>query len=120
MDYPEEVQEYIDYLDEYRVNDNLAVFDIIHMYPKGLAYPDGYYDSQFFDMVLFNTSTKEKRTVENRDGLTFYNGIPYMVRMRIFADGSTVIVFNGTMGLDLLFQDVVIKKAIYNEHGLYN
>lgn len=108
MDYPEEVQEYIDYLNEYTICDYLTFFDIIHMYPKGLAYPDGYHDSQFFDMVLFNTNTKEKRIVENRDGLTFYNGLPGIVRMRIFADGSTVIVFNGTMHVEGLFQDVKI------------
>jgi hypothetical protein len=71
--YPAEVQERIDALSLYAENDDLALFNIIHLYKTEIAYPNGYYDSMFFDLVLFNTKDMEKRTIKNRDGITLKN-----------------------------------------------
>ena len=62
MNYPKEVQECVNFLNEYKENAKLEKFHVLHMYPKGLAYPNGYYESRFFDFVLFNTEAMEKRT----------------------------------------------------------
>ena len=71
--YPSEVQGFIDFLDEYTENDTLETCHIMHLHPKGLAYPNGYYDSQFFELVIYNTETMQKRNVGKRDGLVFYD-----------------------------------------------
>ena len=44
MKYPSEVQERIDFLNNYAENDKLEIFDCFHMYPKEICYPNGYYD----------------------------------------------------------------------------
>ena len=64
------------------------------MYPGEVAHPNGYYDSRFFDLVLFNTDTMEKRTIEYRDGIdcNYGRGVALMMA-RIFADGSTMLKF---------------------------
>lgn len=104
--YPNEVQKHIDYLDTYKEYHALEVFNLIHMYPKELAYPNGYYDSRFFDLVLFNEEIKEKRTVEGRDGIYFNNETKIKLA-RIFADGSTLIKFDGYVKIKI-FQCVEI------------
>lgn len=94
MEYPKEVQEYVDFLSSYKENDKLIEFDIFHLYPKELAFPNGYYDSRFFDLVGFNTKKHEKKRLGSRDGLDFYscsNKDIYI--LRIFADGSTLVKF---------------------------
>lgn len=112
MEYRPEVQEYIDFIEkEYTVNTELKTFHILHMYPGEVAYPNGYYDSRFFDLVLFNTDTMEKRTIECRDGIdaSYRKNIPFMMA-RIFADGSTMLKFYEAMAFDV-FQSVTIYEA---------
>ncbi len=46
MSIPKEVQERIDLLNNYKVNDKLEEFDICHLYPTKIAFPDGYYDAR--------------------------------------------------------------------------
>ena len=60
MGYPKEVREQIEILDKYQVDDTLKAFDIFHLYPGELAYPDGYQDSRFFNLVGFNTKTMKR------------------------------------------------------------
>ena len=94
-DYPPEVQRCIDFLSEYNVNEYLDSFHIIHLYPMEIAYPNGYYDSRFFEVVGYNTSTMERKDIGKTDGIRFEGTqtiCPDMVR--IFADGSTLIRFS--------------------------
>jgi hypothetical protein len=106
--YAPEVQKRIDLLNNYVINNKLINFNICHLYPKKIAYPDGYYDSMFFDLHLFNTFTNEKRIIKNRDGLDFLD-IKYDIKLiRIYADGSTIITFNSIYKV-CIFQSVTIE-----------
>lgn len=92
MNYPLEVAGIIKVLDEYKVNDELEEFNIFHLYPKDLAYPDGYYDARFFELVGFNTERMEKRNLgENKDSLWINSPIK---RIYIYADGATLVEFS--------------------------
>lgn len=109
MKYPDTVKEYINFLSEYKENPELTEGDIIHMYPKKLAYPNGYYDSRYFDLVLYHQKLMQFRKLENRDGITMNHSNPPTVNiMRIFCDGSTLIRFREIVTIDV-FQDVTVS-----------
>lgn len=96
---PEELYPYYDVLKEYIEEETLNVFDIIHLYPSGeLCYPNGYYDSQWFELIGYNTETMEFSNLgKHKDGLNFNMlatyGIPIIQRISIYLDGSTLIKF---------------------------
>lgn len=106
--YPEEVQKFIDFLDEYKVG-KPDKFHIFHLYPRRLAYPEGFYDSRFFDLHCFNTDILEKHVIEDRDGLIFNDGVRVDI-VRIFADGSTLIRFKHPVRISI-FQAVEVYPA---------
>jgi hypothetical protein len=108
-EYPAEVQIVIDHLNLYKMNESLTEGNIFHLYPKGIAYPNGYYDSRFFDLHIFNSTTMEKKVIESRDGLSFSSTKGYDIScLKIFADGSTLIKFKSNHSIDV-FQCVEIK-----------
>jgi hypothetical protein len=99
--YPEQVKMYIDFLNNfYEEDDNIKDFHILHMYPKELAYPNGYYDSRFFELVGYNDNLKKFKKLGNHDGLTFDKGVVLDIA-RIFADGSTLLRFKKNVGVRL-------------------
>jgi hypothetical protein len=107
---PKESQKHIDFLSKYKINNKLEWFNIIHLYGKELAFPNGYYDSRFFKLVGFNTKTMEKRIFEHRDGLHFRDYIPIKM-VRIYADGSTLIRFRKFVSSTILWsQDIEFDK----------
>lgn len=110
MAYPLEVQKRVDFLNQYKVNESLSVCHILQMYPEGLAYPDGFYDSQFFTLHLFNTETMEKRIISGRDGIDIDAKKNIVKFVRIFADGSTLIAFRSTVKIGV-FQSVSVYEA---------
>lgn len=115
MIYPDEVQEYIDILDEYEINDNLKEFDIFHMYPREIAYPEGYYDSRFFDLIGYNTETMQKCSLGKHDSMVF-GGNTKIRSVKIFMDGSTMIRMKEIcIGLNLQAYNVM-SKAEYEEY----
>jgi len=91
-DYPKEVQGKIDYLSKYKLDDTQKEFNILHMYPQELAFPNGFYDSMFFNLHLFNEINMTKRILKYHDELRFDTFIDIQI-IRIFADGSTIIKF---------------------------
>ena len=93
MIYPAEVQKNIDILETYENDDTLAEFDILHFYPRGLAYPNGYYDSQNFDLIGFNAETKKRRNLGRHDAC-LPDGIS-VKKFGVFADGSFIVLFYG-------------------------
>jgi len=112
LEYPAEVQERIDLLNTYIENPKLTYANIYHLYPKEIAYPNGFYDSRFFTLVCFNSETNEKRIIENRDGLSFPFEKDMSIKMiRIYADGSTIIVFRKLYRFDI-FQSVSIGEYV--------
>lgn len=92
--YPPDVEVRVKFLDEYKVNEKLNCFDIFHLYPKGLAYPNGYYDSQFFEIIAFNTEKMEKRNFgSNHDEIDFWEGC-VISKAQVYADGAYLIKFS--------------------------
>jgi hypothetical protein len=97
MKYPKEVADRVSILDEYQENPKLNCFNIVHLYPMGLAYPDGYYDAQFFTCVIFNTKTMEKRTLGSRfDALDFWEGC-VVSKAQVYADGAYLLKFSNML-----------------------
>lgn len=92
MKYPKEVQACVNVLNEYKENKDLKSFNIIHMYPKKIAYPNGYWDSKFFKLIAYNEELMEFRSFGKHDGLDICDNVPVDI-IRIFADGSTLVRF---------------------------
>jgi len=92
---------------KYSINEELKTADIFHMYAKEQAFPNGYHDSMFFDLWIFNTDTMEKRFIPNRDGLSFNAGVQIYLS-RIFIDGSTLIRLTNPRKVDI-FQCVTVR-----------
>jgi len=99
MKYPAEVQKRINVLDRYTEVDNMREFNVMHLYPTELAYPNGYYGMMFFDLWLFNTKTLEKQFVGQHDGVMVANTYNVVKEMGIFADGSTIVEFVDMVGV---------------------
>ena len=94
--YPKAVLAQIDRLAQYEVNDNLDRCNIVHLYPSGLAYPDGYVDSRFFELRMYNSENMQMRVYAPCDSLDFAEGVGVDM-IRVFADGSTVVRFSSTV-----------------------
>lgn len=94
----------VDILNQYTIKEDLKEGDIFHLYGKEEAYPMGYFDSRWFDLWIFNTKTKEKRLIEDRDEVTFGERANVMYS-RIFIDGSTLIKLSCPVSFEV-FQSV--------------
>jgi hypothetical protein len=92
MIYPTEVQQKLDILKRYSVNEELTTFDIIHMYPGEICYPNVYYDSRWFTAVIFNTETMEKRDIGQHDAIRFDSNCS-IETSQVFVDGAFLIKF---------------------------
>ena len=111
---PAEVQERLAELEQsYRENRELQEFHIVHLYPEGLAYPDGFHDSQFFRLVGFNTDSNERTDLGTHDGLRFESGVELDIS-RVFADGSTLLRFRGPVRV-ARYQEAVIAPVVRHE-----
>jgi len=86
----ENYKKHMSALERYKINEKLGIADIFHMYPKEPAFPNGYHDSCFFDLWIFNSETMEKRFFPRRDGLQFLDEARIYIA-RIYIDGSTLI-----------------------------
>ena len=109
--YPEEVQERIDRLKDYKENNKLIMFNVVHMYPKNLAYPNGYTDSRFFECFIYNTETMEFKNLGRHDGIRF-NGNVSLYSMVIFADGSTCIRFDNLLYVEAPYTQCLFFEGI--------
>ena len=113
MNYPQEVKNELEKLDRlYKPAEFLDTCDIVHLYPtKKLCYPNGYYDSQWFELWMFNTRLGEKnKSKRPHDQLGFENCFPKIVR--IFADGSILIRFSSPVFIDIKFQGAVAHGLV--------
>ncbi|HEY8365049.1 MAG TPA: hypothetical protein VIK84_05705 [Haloplasmataceae bacterium] len=110
MKYPKEVQDKINVLNKYTIDKNLSEFDIFHLYPENKpAYPNGFYDSRFFELWGFNTKTMTKSNLGRHDGIiSYFNPMPIKM-IRIFADGSTFIRFTKVITIDC-FQEIIVNS----------
>lgn len=110
---PEKVQKHIAHLDNYVENEELNQFYILHLYPKKLAYPNGFYDSKWINIVGYNWISKDDKitNMEKRDLGSRYDGIKFTENVkvdivRIFADGSTLIRFKSPVFVSGWFQEI--------------
>lgn len=104
MNEPEAKKNYenqIEVLDSYEINNSLEEANIFHLYAKENAFPNGYFDSKFFDLHIYNTESREKRIVEHRDGLAFGNDVRINMS-RVFIDGSFFIKLKNIESIDIL------------------
>ena len=113
---PEAVKEKIAVLNEYREDPALAEFNLIHLYPGKLAYPDGYYEARWFRLIAFDTETRKKRDLGEHDGISLWGiwdgdrPLGNHVRLiRIFADGSTLIRFTERVKIAINTQDISLE-----------
>lgn len=92
-EYPDVVKPYInDINDSYIADYNLNCFNILHIYPRELAYPDGFYYARFFDCVIYNVK-ENKKNVLSRKEMIYMDKNVNIKNTYVYADGSTVIVF---------------------------
>lgn len=105
-----EVKKYLDTVfTEYDEDLTMNEYNILHMYPKGIAYPNGYLDSQFFELIGYNTITRKfKNLGSNHDSIRFFEDSTRVNFIRIFADGSTMICFKSIVKISCLTQEVYI------------
>ena len=101
-----EVQARIDNLNHYADTDTLDRFDIVHLYPQELAYPDGFYDSRWFRLVGYNEDLEQRRDLGRHDELEL-RGVK-VERVRIFADGPTLLSFDRPVRIGFLTQSAVV------------
>ena len=105
-EYPEEVQQRIAILDLYEWNEELDTFDILHLYPKELAYPNGYYSARFFELIGFSTKTLQKRNLGRHDAIIYNDKIVIDIA-QIFADGSTLLRFESPILVGLPYLQTI-------------
>ena len=98
MEYPKEVQEKLDILNAYTTDETLMEFHILHMYPGELCYPNGYYDSRFFELVGYNTDEMTVRELGEHDAIRFHQP-GELTASHVFADGSHAMVFGTAVTL---------------------
>lgn len=105
MNYPKEVQPYVNVLNKYKDNEKLEQFDSFHMYDAGLAYPNGYYDARNFILVGYNEDKMLKRNLGKHDGLQIEKTVSVYI-IRIFADGSYFVKFGHKV-------EIIDSQAVY-------
>ena len=109
MKIPEEVQERIDFLETgYTEVHSPIEADIIHIYPSEvLCYPNGLYDSRWFNIVFFNTEERVRyRSTRKHDQVISAWGTAIR-EFRVFADGSFLIKFHSLKSFEF-GQDISI------------
>lgn len=105
MKIPAEAREHIKVLDTYEINDDLETCNLVHLYDRGEygaleeGNSQGFVDSKMFDVWIFDFEAKQKRKLEFHDELWFpkYDGASPVEKIRIFADGSTLVRFSRKM-----------------------
>lgn len=107
---PREVWRYVDNIrDAYTNNPALKAWNIAHMYPEDIAYPDGFHDARWFKLVVFNTETMERASLGKHDKIDIWSGA--VKDIRIFADGSTLVRFSQKMEHIMNTQAISIREA---------
>lgn len=85
--------------------------DIFHFYDTGdqcLEKEDGFINSRWFELIAFNSKTKQKRKLGRRDGVDCNLNIAKTSCFRVYADGSFLVSFREPVKF-LLFQCVRLE-----------
>jgi len=87
----------------YTNDETLSQFDVLHLYDtKKECYKDnsGFHDSRHFNVIGFLRSTRKKKDLGRHDEINMYEASKPISRIRIFADGSTMIIFKEPISVD--------------------
>jgi len=109
MEYPQEVKDKLAILDKYKPTKNLDQFDILHLYPMGLAFPTGYYDSRYFNLIGFNTQTMQKRDLGEHDCVDFSNC--QIEIAQVFADGAFLLKMKHLIKITMHSQRIYFENV---------
>lgn len=88
--------------DQYTEDPQLDEFHIFHLYDTGEKCAidnSGFEDARHMNIVGYNKELKKKRDLGRHDEISFFNTESKPGRIRIFADGSTMIVFYKAVGI---------------------
>ena len=100
--------------DSYTDNDKLNKVNIIHIYDTGIKCIDnntGFHDSRHFRLVGFNTILKYKRDFgEIFDNITSFQDSIRISTIRVYNDGSFIIVFKQLYDICTMGQSVMLDK----------
>lgn len=112
MGYFKEVKEEIDFLTTgYKINNKLDYFDILHLYPENKpAYPNGFTDARFFELIGFNSITRERKNLGRHDGIRVINSCVDLYHLMVYADGSFFAKFTKLVFIDYNTQLVYIRE----------
>ena len=83
-----------DILDAYTEVSEIIGVDIIHIYPGKLIGKNGINNSRFFEVIGFNTVTRERINLRRHDEIRpfDYDDMP-ISQVQVFRDKSTLIKF---------------------------
>lgn len=106
----------IDTLSQYvekQYNGEVIEQPVVHMYAKSDTYDEdgtlnGYRDSLFCEVHVYDTKNDFKYVFINKDGVTLLHANIWQVR--VFKDGSTMLILNGSHKLEV-FQALELFKC---------
>jgi hypothetical protein len=111
-----EVQERIDLLDKYEFDDDISTFHSIHLYKKELAYPDGFYDSYFFEVIGYNETVGKRKNLGKHDGIALTESA-HVDNILLYADDSVYIGFRELVFVSSPYQAIEFSKYVEeNKH----
>jgi len=112
--YPKEIRHFLKILNKYEYCNELEKFDILHLYPKKLAYigNKGYWDTKMFRAIGYNTKNMTKRKLGLHDSLMMENDIAEIniKIITIYLDGSTMIKFTSPVIIYGTAQSLYVKN----------
>lgn len=109
-----EVQERINMLEVYEFDNHILAFDGIHLYKKELAYPNGYYEAHFFEVIGYNETLGKRKNLGKHDAVMLSKNVR-VDRVLIYADGSTFIGFGEPVFVSSPFQAIEFSKYMKEE-----
>ncbi len=115
---PNEVHKYLETLEECEWDDELDEFNILHLYPGEVCYPNGYYDSRFFEVIgyyygpniMVAVEAPRRRNLGEHDSLDFLGKNTDVDIIRVFIDGSTLIRFKKPVSITRFGQNLMIGE----------
>ena len=88
----ESAQSAIDVLKRYQWSEQARNITILHVYPEGIAFPDGYYHGRWFRLIGYDEKERTRVDFGRHDRIIIEAGaeIKYI---EIYADRSTLVMF---------------------------
>ena len=88
----ESAQSAMDVLKRYKWCDTAANITILHMYPGGIAFPEGYYHDRWFQLVGYDEREQTRVDFGRHDRIIIEDSME-VEHVEIYADRSTLLMF---------------------------